>query len=153
MKDCDLYTGFKNHFGDSFMIKESDIWVFAELFKSFYMLKNIAELYSHGGSGLTTNPSKEIISNKTEAERTNNVVLPAIFEEIYKVIERNLDNKTAFEKIVSLNLKGDTQKVIEFMKEKGIKTDDLKSIKELNNNDFNTIHTYYWKDYHKTKTV
>lgn len=153
MKDTDLHTGFKNHFGDSFVIKESDIWVFAELFNSFYMLKNIAELYAHGGSGLTNNPVKEAIINNLEVERINNILLPTIFEEIYKIIEKNLDNKYTFDKIVSLNLAGDTQKVVEFMNEKGIKTDDLKSIKKLNSSDFNNIHSFWWKDYHKTKTV
>lgn len=151
MKDCDLYTGFKNHFGDTFLIKESDIWVFAELFKTFYLLKKCAELYKDGGAHYTTNPIKDLIINTDEVERINSVLLPALFEEIYKVIARNLDNKETFAKIASLNLEGDTQKIIEYMKKKGIKTDDLKSIKELNLNDFNVIHSYYWKDFHKNK--
>lgn len=145
-----LDDGFKKHFGDSFLIKESDIWVFAELFKTFYILKETAELFGRGAT-YTGNPIRDIILNTSEVERINTIVLPAIFSEIYKVIERNKDNKKNFAKLVSLNLEGDTKKVIEFMKEKGIKTDDLKSIKELNSYDFSNIHSYYWKALHANK--
>ena len=151
MKDTDLYTGFKDHFGDSFIIKESDIWTIAELFKTFYTLKECAEVLGRGGSHYTANPISEIITNKSEVERINNVVLPAIFDEIYKVIERNADNKATFDKLVKINLKGDTSKVIEFMKEKGIKTDDLKNIEGLDKYDFERLHSAYWKDYHANK--
>jgi len=150
-RETNLYDGFKKHFGNSFIIKESDIWVFAELFSTFYVLRETAEILSRGGSHLTSNPCSEIIINKTEVERINNTVLPAIFDEIYKVIERNIDNKSNFDKLVKINLKGDTSKVISFMKEKGIKTDDLKSIEGLDKYDFERIHSAYWKDFHSNK--
>ena len=150
-KDVNLYDGFKKHFGNSFVIKESDIWVFAELFQTFYSLRETAELLGRGGSHLTTNPCSEIIINKSETERINNVVLPAIFDEIYKVIERNADNKSTFDKLVKINLKGDTSKVIKFMKEKGIKTDDLKNIEGLDKYDLERLHSAYWKDFHANK--
>jgi len=52
---------------------------------------------------------------------------------------------------VAINLKGDTKKVVEFMKENSICTDDLKNIVGLTKNDCSIIHTYFWKDFHSTK--
>ena len=60
-----LYDGFKKHFGDSFIVKEDkDIWTLAELFKTFYTLKETAEVLGRGGSHYTNNPCSLIIMNK-----------------------------------------------------------------------------------------
>ena len=104
MKKSSLYDGFKNHFGNTFIIKESDIWLFSELFKTFYMLKETANILKSGSANYTTNPIKELIINSSEVERINNIVLPQLFEEIYKVINRNLENPKLFEKLASFNL-------------------------------------------------
>jgi hypothetical protein len=147
-----LYDGFKKHFGNSFIVKrEKDIWTLAELFKTFYNLKETAEILGRGGSHLTSNPCKDLIINKDETERINNIVLPQIFEEIYKILYRNADSEKTFKKLVSINLKGNTQKVVDFMKENQIHTDDLKNIDGLTKDDYNIIHTYFWRDFHATK--
>jgi hypothetical protein len=151
MKDVNLYDGFKNHFGTTFLVRESDIWTFAELFNSFYKLKSIAELYKNGSSNYTTNPAKESIKNTDEMERINSVVLPQIFEEIYKIVERNRNNKKTFLKLVALNLEGDTKKVVKYMLNNSIKIDDLKTIEGLTRNDVTVIHNYYWKQQHASK--
>ena len=84
-----LYDGFKKHFGDSFVVKnDSDIWTLAELFETFYTLKETAEVLGRGGSHYTNNPAKNIIKNEAEAQRINEVVLPAIFDEIYNILEK-----------------------------------------------------------------
>lgn len=84
-----LYDGFKKHFGDSFIIKDDkDIWTLAELFETFYSLKNIAEVYNRGGSHMSSNPCKDIIKNVEEYKRINEIVLPQIFEEIYKILNK-----------------------------------------------------------------
>lgn len=146
-----LHDAITEHFGNSFIIRTSDCWTFAELMSSFYKLKEAAEVLGRGGSNLTTNPSNDVIMNKEEVERINNIVLPHIFDEIYKILERNSDNKTLYKKIVELNLEGDTREVISFMKKNSINTDDLKAIKKLSNDDIINIHTFYWKDYHENK--
>lgn len=82
-----LYDGFKKHFGDTFIVKnDSDIWKLAELFETFYSLKNIAEVYNRGGSHLSSNPCADLIKNSDEVKRINVVLLPAIFEEIYNIL-------------------------------------------------------------------
>lgn len=82
-----LYDGLKKHFGDSFIIKnDSDIWTLAELFKTFYTLKETSEVLGRGGSHYTNNPCKDVIINTDEVNRINENVLPAIFDEIYKIL-------------------------------------------------------------------
>jgi hypothetical protein len=49
-------------------------------------LRETAEVLGRGGSHYTTNPLSEIIKNPAEVERINKVILPRIFEEIYKIL-------------------------------------------------------------------
>lgn len=88
-KDCNLFDGIKKHFGDSFIIKDDkDIWTFAELMQTFYSLKESAEVFGRGGSHYANNPCKDIIINKEVATTINNIVIPAIFEQIYKILNK-----------------------------------------------------------------
>ena len=150
-KSVNLYDGFIEHFGKTLRVRKSDLWTLVELFKTFYTLKETAEVLGRGGSHYTTNPAKDIIINKDEVERINNVVLPQIFEEIYKILYRNVDNDKVNKELISLNLKGNTNKVVDFMLENNIKTDDLKDIEGLTKDDYYIIHSYYYKRYHANK--
>lgn len=85
-KEINLYDALIEHFGDSLQISTSDLWTFAELFETFYSLKKTAEVLGRGGSHLTSNLCKDIIINKDEVKRINEVVLPQIFEEIYRIL-------------------------------------------------------------------
>ena len=146
-----LYDGFIKHFGNTLRVRKSDLWVLCELFQTFYTMREAAEVLGRGGSHYTSNPAKDIIVNKDEVKRINEIVLPQIFEEIYKILWRNADNDKVNKKLVSLNLKDDTDKVVDFMSENKIKTDDLKDIEGLTNDDVNNIHSYYWKRIHNKK--
>jgi len=150
-KTKNLHDAIVEHFGDSFIIRPSDRWVFAELFKSFYVLRETAEVLGRGGAYLTTNPCKDIIINKEEVERINNIVLPAIFDEIYKILNRNKDNKSIYDKLIEINLIGDTLKVLDFMKEYQLTPSDLIAIKSLSRDDYDNINTWWWRDYHANK--
>lgn len=85
-KDCNLFDGFKKHFGETLKVTDKQLWTLCELFKTFYILKETAEVLGIGGAHYTNNPCKDLIINKEEVERINNIVLPQIFEEIYKVL-------------------------------------------------------------------
>ena len=88
-KDCNLFKGIKNHFGDSFIIKDDkDIWTFVELIQTFYHLQESAEVFGRGGSHCIYNPCKNIIINKEIVTRINNIIIPAIFEETYKILNK-----------------------------------------------------------------
>ena len=65
---------------------EDNLWLFCELVKTAYALKETAEVLGRGGSHYTDNPVKDIIKNEEEVERINGVVLPAIFDEIDKIL-------------------------------------------------------------------
>ena len=84
-KKCNLYDGFKNNFVDS-VLTDAELWKLCELMKTFYVLKETAKVLGRGGAHYTTNPCQEIIKNEEEVKRINEVVLPAIFEEIYKLL-------------------------------------------------------------------
>ena len=146
-----LYDGFIKYFGKTLRVRKSDLWAICELFQTFYSLKETAEVLGRGGSHYTTNPAKDLIINKEEVKRINEIVLPQIFEEIYKILWRNADNEKINKKLVSLNLKGDTNKVVDFMLENKIKTDDLKDIEGLTKEDCSAIHSYYWGRIHNKK--
>jgi len=151
-----LFDGFKKHFGNSLIVRDSQLWKLVELFKTFYTLKECAEVLGRGGSHYTTNPCTEIIINADEVTRINNIVLPAIFEEIYKILIPAQNNRDINRKLISLvqNETKGTLDVVNFMLENSIHTDDLKNIDGLTSNDINVIHSEYWKVYHaKNKTA
>lgn len=150
-KSVNLYDGFIEHFGNTLKVRPSDLWTLVELFSTFYALKETTEVLGRGGSHYTTNPVKDLIINTDEVTRINSIVLPQIFEEIYKILHRNQDNDKLFKKLVTLNLKGDTKKVVKFMNDNNIKTDDLKVIKDLTKDDYHIIHSYWYKDFHAKK--
>lgn len=62
-----------------------DLWKLFELMKTFYSLKEIAQVYSIGGSHYTNNPLKDLIMNDKEVTRINEVILPEIFNEVEKI--------------------------------------------------------------------
>lgn len=132
-------------------MRDSQLWTLCELFKSFYVLNETAETLGRGGVHYTTNPCKNTIINTQEAARINTEVLPAIFEEIYKILIPAQDNKKIDAKLLKIILSGDTDAVVDFMNEHRITTDDLKNIDGVTAHDFNIIHTIYWRRYHANK--
>lgn len=84
-KNCNLYDGFKKAFVDS-VLTDAELWKLCELMKVFYILQKTAEVLGRGGAHYTTNPCKDIIANDEEVKRINEVVLPAIFAEIEKLL-------------------------------------------------------------------
>jgi len=81
-----LFDGFKKHFGDSLKVTDKQLWTLCELFKTFYALKETAEVLGRGGSHYTTNPIADRIKNPAEVQRINEIVLPELFDEIYKIL-------------------------------------------------------------------
>ena len=82
-----LFDGLKKEFGDSLVIKnEKDLWTFCELMKTFYTLKDTAEVLERGGSNYGDNPIKNIIQNKKEANRINKKVMIALFDAIENIL-------------------------------------------------------------------
>ena len=74
--DYDLNPKIKKH-----------LWDFCELVKTAYTLKETAEVLGRGGSHYTSNPCASIIKNTDEVKRINEIVLPAIFEQLNLIFE------------------------------------------------------------------
>lgn len=80
-----LYDAFKEKFVTT-PLSDKEIWTLCELMKSFYILKNYAEMLHLGGAHYTTNPCKEIIINNEEYDRINKKVIPTICKEVYALL-------------------------------------------------------------------
>lgn len=152
-ENINLFDAFKKHFGNSLVVRDSQLWTLCELFETFYTLRQSAEVLGRGGSHYTKNPCSEVIKNTDEVARINSVVLPAIFEEIYKILIPAQENEKINKQLVKLNNAGDTMKVVDFMNEYHITTDDLKNIEGITAHDFNVIHSMYWKIKHSKKAT
>jgi hypothetical protein len=78
LEDYDLNPKIKKH-----------LWDFCELVKTAYVLKETAEVLGRGGSHYTKNVCASVIKNSDEVTRINEVVLPAIFEQLNLIYEGN----------------------------------------------------------------
>lgn len=71
------------------VLTDSESWELADLMKTFYTLKETAELY-HSGNSHISNP-KLSLKNKRKENHINMVELPKVFERIYRILT-NDDN-------------------------------------------------------------
>lgn len=69
------------------------LYTFCELALTAYALKEAAEVLGRGGSHMTSNPCAGIIKNPEEVKRINEIVLPAIFNQIAELIEPTWEEK------------------------------------------------------------
>lgn len=53
IKDCNLFDGIKKHFKE-IVLTDEELWEFCDYIKSFYTLKEMAELVHQGGSNYTS---------------------------------------------------------------------------------------------------
>lgn len=65
---------------------DKELWVILELMKSFYTARNYSDFLHIGGAHYTTNPCKGTIVNDEEYTRINASVIPALMEELYKIL-------------------------------------------------------------------
>lgn len=79
------YDNFKDFFEET-PFTDSEIWKICELMKSFYIAREYADMVHRGGAHYTTNPAKDIIKNDEHYNHVNKTVIPAIMEELYKVL-------------------------------------------------------------------
>lgn len=86
-----LFLGFKEHFDNgSFIVKdEKDIWKLCELFETYYKLKETAAILYKGHCNIADeSPLVDVIKDVDYAYKINNVILPKVFDEIYKVFDK-----------------------------------------------------------------
>ena len=81
----DGYTNFREKFAVT-PLADREIWVLMDLMKSAYKLREMADLCYIGGAHYTTNPCKELLQDWDEYNRINDVLLPAIFEQVRNLL-------------------------------------------------------------------
>lgn len=62
-------------------------WQILELLKTFYIMREYSDTLYRGGAHFTSNPVKDIIENEKEYDRINKIIIPAIREELIKIIK------------------------------------------------------------------
>jgi hypothetical protein len=78
----DKHSEFK-----STVLTDKEAWQLSELMKTFYTLREAAEIFKLGGSHCTTIESEQkIVRRQAWFEEINKKILPALFEEIYKLL-------------------------------------------------------------------
>ena len=75
-----------NEFFAETPLTKNEIWELCELMKSFYIAREYSDMLYRGGAHYTSNPAKEAIKNEEEYERINKIVIPAIMDEVYKLL-------------------------------------------------------------------
>ena len=80
----DAYDNFIKKF-ESNPFNDREIWLIIELMKTLYNLRNYSDMIYRGGSYYTSNPVK-CIKNKSEYNRINKIVIPAVNRELYKIL-------------------------------------------------------------------
>jgi hypothetical protein len=81
-KDC-----LERDYNLNVKLRGDNLWKFYELAKTAYKLKEVAEVLGRGGCNITDNPLAEVIKNKTEVDRINQIVLPQIFDAINEMFD------------------------------------------------------------------
>lgn len=84
--NSNIYDSIKE-FIPNVELSDTNLWKFCELAESIYTLKKSAELFHRGGSHIVYNAKyKEIMQNKEWCEHINYVIIPALIDELYKVL-------------------------------------------------------------------
>jgi hypothetical protein len=65
---------------------EENLWQFCELAATVYTLKETAEVFGRGGSHYTSNPCFNVIINKAEVKRINEIVLPEVLQTFWNLL-------------------------------------------------------------------
>lgn len=85
-----IFYSFKEYF-EKTTLTDNEIWLLLSYMKEFYISKKYAELLQYGGyitsKAISFIEEKNQEENKKEIERINKILLPELFEKIYKLLE------------------------------------------------------------------
>ena len=65
---------------------DKEKWKILEIMKSLYIARKYSDFLHCGGAHCTENPVKNVIKNDEEYQRINNVVIPALLEELESIL-------------------------------------------------------------------
>lgn len=89
-KKCYTLGEYRHHINESDLMAETvltdkESWLISDLMKSFYTLREAAEVLGRGGSHLTTDPVKTV-QDKNMADKINKELLPALFARVLAIL-------------------------------------------------------------------
>jgi hypothetical protein len=92
LRNCNINwkDGLERDYNLNVKLRGDNLWKFYELAKTAYGLRDAAIILGQGGSflsAITENPLLEVITNKTEVDRINQIVLPQIFDAINEMFD------------------------------------------------------------------
>lgn len=82
-----LHSHHINEALEESVLSEEESWEISDLMKSFYTLKEAAEVLGRGGSNLTDKGNRDAIKSEQMVNEINEKMLPSLFQEIYKIID------------------------------------------------------------------
>lgn len=91
-RSCCFYDGIKEVLTD-LVLNDKELWTLCELMKTFYTMREYADLLNRGGAHYTENPCKDLIKATKEEKRINEIVLPKIFDEIERLLSPTKENE------------------------------------------------------------
>ena len=76
---------FRQYF-DEITLSDSEVYKLMELMKTIYTLREYSDTLHRGGAHITSNPVSDLIKNDEEYNRINKVLIPALLNEVYKLL-------------------------------------------------------------------
>lgn len=67
-------------------LTDNESWILSDLMKTAYALRETAEIYRRGGSNLSGGGKLDVLVDKEQLTKINEVQLPAIFDKIYQLL-------------------------------------------------------------------
>ena len=89
-KRCFRKGEYKHHLNEhdlkASVLSDDESWELSELMNSYYLLRETAEFFNHGGSHTTKNPLEDDLKKPDLVKEINWVLLPKIFKEVDKLL-------------------------------------------------------------------
>jgi hypothetical protein len=84
-RNINLYDALVKDYDLNLCLADHNLWLFCELARTAYSLKESAEVFGRGGSHYCQNPCAELIKDEGLVAKINGILLPAIFEKIEQI--------------------------------------------------------------------
>ena len=75
-----------NDFFEETPFTDKELWKILELMKAAYTARRYSDMLHSGNAGMTENPIKDVIKGMDEYKRINNIVIPSLMNEVYKLM-------------------------------------------------------------------
>lgn len=79
------FDTFKNYFEEA-TLTDDEIWILCDYMKTFYTLRETAEVFRHGYSYITGQAYMEEVKSKEIEEKINKEILPQLFKKIDELL-------------------------------------------------------------------